>query len=308
MPIHLKLLLACVFWGATPTIGRTLSGYEAPFVVVFARFFVAAVFLFAFVRAAAAWAPIPRRHWPRFALLGATGVLLHNGLLFKGLEFVEANEASILLGLIASFVLLLDFAVFRRVPDSLALLGVSLGALGTATVLTGGHLGQLFELRLGLGEGLVLLSALSWAVYTVAGRDLLARYSPLLVTALASWIGLALLSPALFAKPAAALAIALDPAALALVFLLGSLGSALGFLWYYEAVATVGPVGAALYMNLVPVFGLVWAGFALGEPLGAPVLVGGALVFVGLMLVNRPRFLGSSEAPPQAVAEGDRAH
>ena len=309
MPVHLKLLLASVFWGATPTIGRTLADYEAPFVAVFGRFFVASVFLLWFVRAARARRPIERRHWARFAVLGASGILLHNGLMFKGLESIEAATASILLGLIATQVLLLDLVFYRRVPDLLALLGVALGALGTATVLTEGRLGALFEIGFGAGEILVLLSALAWAVYSVAGRDLLEEYSPLLVTTVASCVGVLLLSPAVFAKPAAALAMAMDPLAVSLLFMLGFVGSALGFLWYYEAVASVGPVGAALYINLVPIFGVMWAGLALGEGVGVPVLGGGALVCAGLMLVNRPRFLtrrfGGGRAALPAVAEGD---
>ncbi len=101
MSVHLKLLLACLFWGATPTIGRVLAEFKAPFVVVCGRFMVACVFLVAFCAAAGQFRAVPRRHWWRFAALGATGILLHNGLLYKGLEYTSATNASIVVSLTA---------------------------------------------------------------------------------------------------------------------------------------------------------------------------------------------------------------
>ncbi|MEQ8230966.1 MAG: DMT family transporter, partial [Gammaproteobacteria bacterium] len=259
MPVQLKLLLASAFWGATPTIGRVLASYEAPIVVVCARFLVASLFLAWFLASARQFVRVPRRHWWRFALLGLSGIFLHNGLMYKGLEYTSATTASIILALIACQVIVLDIVCYRRYPDRLALLGVLLAFAGTSYVLTGGEAAALATLELGRGELLIFLSGLSWAVYSVVGRDLLDEYSPLLVTTYAALAGVAMMLPFLFERPAVTLAIASDARAMALVFFLGYLGSALGFLWYYQAVASLGTVGAAVYINLVPCFGVLSA-------------------------------------------------
>lgn len=290
MSIHIKLLLATVFWGATPTIGRILASYQAPFVVVCGRFLVATLFLLWFVTKARQFVAIPRRHWWRFGVLGLTGILLHNGLMYKGLEYTTATTTSIILALIATQIVLLDMMFYRRFPDRVAFIGVVLAFAGTTFVITGGDLARLTSMDLGIGELLIFLSALSWAVYSVIGRDLLDEYSPLIVTTYASVIGVVFLLPSLFVAPAAAAAIATDPRALALIFFLGFVGSALGFLWYYQAVVSMGTVGAAVYLNLVPVFGVLCANLFLGEPLEGALIAGGGLVLAGLMLVNRPRF------------------
>ncbi len=288
MPIHLKLFIATVAWGATPTIGRVLASYEAPLVVVCGRFLVATVFLFAFALSRRALVPVARRHWGAFLLLGLSGICLHNGLMYKGLEFTSATTTSIILGLIATQVVLLDVIFFRRVPDRWAVLGVAIAFVGTTYVLTGGRLTELAGLHLGLGELLIFLSGLSWAVYSVVGRRLLELYSPLVVTCYASLAGVVMMLPFPFGQLEVTGAILADPAALAMIFFLGSMGSALGFLWYYEAVVTMGTVGAAVYINLVPMFGLLSAAFFLGEEISASVVGGGALVIGGLMLDNRP--------------------
>lgn len=298
MSIHLKLLLAAVFWGTTPAVGRMLAEYHAPFVVVFGRFLVAALFLLAFAYATRDFPRVPRRWWPRFLLLGATGVFLHNGLMFKGLEYTEATTASILLGLIAIQVLLLDLLVYRRRPDRLALLGVMLGFVGTAFVITEGDLFRILEIGFGLGEGLILTSGLCWAVYSVVGREVLEHFSPLAVTTFSTCVGLFFLAPFLAADVAVTAAVFSDPRALLFVFLLGFVGSALGFLWYYQAVDRYGAVNAALYINLVPVFGVASAAILVREEPSPAVLVGGLIVVTGIMLVNRPAFLRAGRAEP----------
>lgn len=288
MPIRLKLVLATVFWGATPTIGRVLAAYEAPFVVVCGRFAVAGACLLWFAAVARQFVRVPRRHWWRFLLLGLTGIVLHNGLLYKGLEYTSATTASIILALIAVQVVILDIVLYRRLPDPVTAIGVVLAFAGTAWVLTGGQPGAVADMRFGRGELLVFLSGLAWAVYSVVGRDLLAVYSPLILTTYASIAGVVMMMPFLFERPEVTLAILLDLRAVALIFFLGLLGSALAFLWYYQAVAQLGTVGTAVFINLVPVFGLLSAAVFLGEQVDDAVVVGGLLVLAGLMLVNRP--------------------
>lgn len=297
MSVHLKLLLACLFWGMTPTIGRVLAQFKAPFVVVCGRFMVACVFLLWFCAIARQFARVPLRHWWRFAAMGATGILLHNGLLYKGLEFTSATTASIVVSLISIQVVILDTLIYRRMPDHITLIGVILSFVGTAFVLTDGHLSQLFAIGIGPGEILAFLSALAWAFYSLLGRSLLEQYSPLLVTTYAALAGLAMLLPFLIVEPAATRAVFSSGQALALMFFLGLIGSALGFLWYSEAMLKIGAVGTAVYINLTPIFGVLAASVFLGEKASQSVLLGGLIVCASLMLVNRPRWPWRRVAP-----------
>ena len=300
--VHLKLLLACLFWGMTPTIGRVLAEFKAPFVVVCGRFMVACLFLVWFCRAAQQFKAVPKQHWWRFAGMGASGILLHNGLLYKGLEYTSATTASIVVSLISIQLVCLDMLIYRRMPDHLTIVGVLLSFVGTAFVLTDGHLTQLFAIGIGRGEVLAFLSALAWAVYSLLGRSLLEQYSPLLVTTYAALAGLAMLLPFLFVEPRATHAVFSSSHALMLMFFLGLVGSALGFLWYSEAMLKIGAVGTAVYINLTPVFGVVAASVFLGEKSSSSVLLGGLVVCASLMLVNRPRWPWRRAAQPAVPA------
>ena len=293
MSVQIKLLLATVFWGATPTIGRFLAEYQAAFVAVFGRFLFAGIILSLFCSTEKAWQKIPRSLWLRFLLLGLFGICLHNGLLFKALEHTTATNASVLIGLIAPQVVILDLLIYRSVPKVAVVGGVLLGFVGAAIVVTDGSWETLKTLTVGLGETLVFFSALAWAIYTVVIRPVFEQLPTLLATTVATWVGVGFLFPFLFEQPMVSLAMFTDWTALGLMFVLGFIGSALGFLWYNQAVIELGTVGAALYINLVPLCGILWAALLLGEDLTLSVFLGGGMVLAGLMLVNPPRRKGS---------------
>ena len=286
MTIHFKLLLATMFWGATPTIGRVLASYEAPFIVVFGRFVVAAICLLFLMQLGRHFKKVPKSLWWKFLILGITGILLHNGLLYEGLESVTASHASILLALIAIQVTILDAVVSRKLPSVVTMVGVFLGFIGVVYVITDGNLYLLREIVFRRGEVLVFCSGLSWAIYSVVGKDLLRRYPPILVTTYAALVGLIFLFPFAVADTVKTVAIYSDAKSLGLIFFLGSFGSALAFVWYYQAVSQIGVISTSLYVNFVPIFGVLSAHIFLNEPLVNSLFVGGVIVFIGLMIVT----------------------
>ena len=275
-----------MFWGATPTIGRVLASYEAPFIVVFGRFVVAAICLVLLMHLGRHFKKVPKVLWWNFLILGITGILLHNGLLYEGLESVTASHASILLALIAVQVTILDAIVSRRLPSTITMVGVAFGFIGVVYVITDGDLYLLREIVFRRGEILVFCSGLSWAIYSVVGKDLLRRYPPILVTTYAALIGLIFLFPFAIADTAKTVAIYSDPKSIGLIFFLGSFGSALAFVWYYQAVSQIGVISTSVYVNFVPIFGVLSAHVFLNEPLANSLFTGGAIVFISLMIVT----------------------
>jgi len=101
-------------------------------------------------------------------------------------------------------------------------------------------------------------------------------------------VGLIFLLPALAHQPELTIAVYSDPLAVGCLVVLGFLGTALGFLWYYEAVSEMGTVETSVYINLVPVFGVLSAAVFLDEQVNSAALVGGGMVLAGVMLANRP--------------------
>jgi len=286
--IHLKLIAATAFWAMTPIFGRMLADYQAPYALAFGRFALATAVLFLVVRASADIAPaVTRRDWPAFFLLGLTGICLHNVLTLIAVEYTQANRANVIFASISLMVALIDIVLLRRLPPGSALLGLAIGILGTVVVVTDGRPATLLDGGIGRGEWLVLASAASWAAYSVLGRPLLARHSPLTVTFYASLCGTLLLVPFVALDADVLDALVRDGEAWLMTVFVGCLNSALAFLWYYQGVERLGAMRSSAYINLVPVFGVALAALVLGEHASLAMLGGGALVIAGLVLLNR---------------------
>ena len=70
------------------------------------------------------------------------------------------------------------------------------------------------------------------------------------------------------------------------IFYLGVFGTVIAFLWYFQGIQLIGPSRAAVFINFVPVNGVLLATLMLGEPLTLSLLIGGVLVVTGSWLAN----------------------
>ena len=155
-------------------------------------------------------------------------------------------------------------------------IGIALGFVGVALiVLRGSHSAASL-----LGDALSLGASLSWAIYTVVGKPLLARATPLAVTTWATLVGgrplLALGLPGLRAVRWAALA----PGEWLLLVYLSAGTIALANLLWYVALARTATSRVVAFSFLVPLVATTIAVLA-GQETLSPAFVGGAVAVLG---------------------------
>ena len=287
---YIKLVLAPILWGGALVAGRVVAADLSPLTITWIRFLLVSVFLLPVLRLFEGRFPRPkRRDWFLLILLGLTGVVLFNLLLFAGLKTVTAVRSSVLIALGPAVTAIAMMTFFREPARWNALVGIATAFVGAVITITNGHPGRLLAGGISIGDGYLLCCVLSWAAYTILARPAMQVLSPLAVLAYSSLIGTILLTPfALHGGIVASLAGFSWITWGCLLYL--SFGAAgLAYLWYYMGVRDVGPSRAAVFINLEPVSAILLGVLLLGETLTWPVLVGGALVISGLYLVNRPR-------------------
>jgi drug/metabolite transporter (DMT)-like permease len=228
----------------------------------------------------------------QIAMLGATGVFAYNALFFKGLHLIEAGRASLIVATSPAFITVAS-ALFLRdgsaklLAHPLRAAGIPLSILGAIVVISRGDLRQILAGGVGLGELFILGCVLNWVIYSVLGKVVMRRLSPLTAVAYSSAVGaLALAVPAAMEGPAQNLANAswLDWAAIAY---LAVFGTVLGFVWFYQGVRAIGAPRAGLFINFVPISAVLLAAPLLHEPITWSLAVGAALVLSGVFLTNR---------------------
>ena len=295
--MYVKLLLTAVFWGGTFIAGRQVSQHLGSFSIAFLRFAVASAFLLTLARIREGRFMLPgREQIIPVILLGLTGVFTYNVLFFKGLQRIEASRAALIVATCPAFIAIASSILLKERFNLTRAVGIPLSIVGAIVVISRGHLGLLVTGGVGRGELYILGCVLSWAAYSLIGKVVMGRLSPLVSVAYSSLIGAAaLFVPAfLFDGLASNLARAswLDWTS---IMYLAVFGTVIGFVWFYEGVKAIGPTRAGLFINFVPISAVILASVILHEPMTRSLAVGAALVLSGVYLTNRAPHVGAVE-------------
>ncbi|MFO7986954.1 MAG: DMT family transporter [Desulfatiglandaceae bacterium] len=288
MLVYLELIFTAIFWGGTFVAGRIVAPEVGPFSAAFLRFLTASVCLLALNwRSYGGGMSLPdRRLLISLILLGLTGVFSYNVFFFMGLERIEAGRASLIIANNPVFIALFNALIFRERLYPLAVAGILLSLTGAGIVITRGNMVHALEGGVGPGELFMFGCVLSWSAYSLIGRRVLIRLTPLVSVTWASVLGMAALAPpacmeGLFSEIGTLSA----PAWMGILYL-GIFGTVAGFVLYYRGIREIGPARASQFINLVPVSAILMAALILDEPLTPSLMVGGLLVLTGITLTN----------------------
>lgn len=291
MPIYIKLVFVALFWGGTFIAGRILAQAVPHMIAAAGRFAVACMLLLPLAYKLEGGLPkLNRSQLLATFALGATGIFLYNLCFFAALSRMPAGRTALFVALNPIVTALALAMLFGERIGTRKWIGIAIAFVGAAIIITRGDvMGALHDISQSVGAGeLLMFCAISgWAAYTIIGRHALKGLSPIAATTYASLWGLLLLAcGAAFQLPA------FDSSrftweVIASIVYLGAFGTVIGFIWYYEGVKAIGPARTAVFNNLVPVFGITLGAVLLGESILISMVVGGALVIVGVTLTNR---------------------
>jgi drug/metabolite transporter (DMT)-like permease len=300
--VYLKLLLTAFFWGGTFIAGRAIAGSVGPFSAAFLRFTVASVFLLLFLCKFEGRLPrLKGRHIAPMICLGLTGVMAYNAFFFKGLQYIQAGRAAVIIANNPIFIAVFSALLFKEKLRWFNGLGILLSVIGAMIVISKGELATLWTGGFGWGEVLIFGCVCSWVTFSLIGKSMMSELSPLSCIAGASVIGTGLLFfPATLEGLWTNLGrySGLDWMSL---FYLGFFGTVLGFVWYYQGIKRIGPTKAGLFINFVPISAIILAFLILGEPLTPSLFLGTLLVCSGVFLTHRktiPKFFLRPSAYP----------
>lgn len=239
-----------------------------------------------------AWQEGERGKWTRrdLLVLASLGVaVLGNHLLtLFGLRYIGAAAAGIIIGTSPVITALLSSLLLRDVPFTAVAAGCAVSFAGVALVSGGGD-----QTPVGadpwLGGILIVLGLVSWALYTIGGRTIMERLSPLTVNWTTLLVSILLQIPLLATDRQiidAGFASAPAGAWLALGYLI-VFATALGQQAWLYGVKGVGPSRAGVFVNLIPVSALLLSALVLGESISVKEVAGIALILAGVWMVGR---------------------
>jgi drug/metabolite transporter (DMT)-like permease len=274
----LLLTLTMLCYAGNHVIGRAVHGELPPLGLSFWRWIFGAAILLPFVAPGLGRAmSYYRRHWPLFALLGLT-MIGSTSLVLVGLNFTTATNTSLINATQPTITALLCWIFLR---DRLSLwqwCGIVIAFVGIAQMILRADWQVLSSLSFNRGDLIVLLAMFGFATYAINIRRIPGELTPAQSLFGVIVFGLVPLLPFYLVESVVYRTVSVTWHTLLVVITLSLLVSVLGMLMWTRGNQLIGPNRAAVYMNLLPLFGVILAVVFLRENVAAHHLVGGVLI------------------------------
>lgn len=277
-------LLAVAIWSGNTVVSKMAAGTIAPAEISFYRWLLAALLFtpLALRPVLRNWGAI-RPQLGRIAVLGLLGMVIYQSLAYYAAYLTTATHMGIIGSLTPMMVLALSILLLGQRLTAGAVAGSLVSIMGVAVVVSSGDLGTLLKSGANMGDGLMLLAMLAYAVYVILLKRWGMKEVPALqllylqiVFAVIALLPLYLLTPKM----------GLSAANLPLIGFAGLGASMLAPLVWMHTVAHIGPSRASMFFNLIPLFTAVIAAVVIGESLAAYHAVGGVLTVAGVLLAE----------------------
>lgn len=305
---YFLLILTMVIWGGTWPLGRWLVSEEVggetipPLMIVVVRYFLAVIcfFLILKFKEGSLNLKFVKSNWKMLALMGLLSVTLYQAGYLFGEFFTAASDASIMVATNAMWVVILS-SIFLKTENFNWKKGVGTLFAFMAVFIVVGFSPNVDVSNRILGDILILVAALAYAVYTVTSRFFLNKTqnnhegfqpSSLWIMTWVSLFGFLITTPiALFISPEF-----LNPVeyfnipsrvwwGIAYLTFISTIGA---YTFYLEGVKRLNASRAAIFQTLVPLFGVIFSAIFLQEEFDVFVYPFALiLVIVGIGLVNR---------------------
>ncbi|HEX6836780.1 MAG TPA: DMT family transporter [Polyangia bacterium] len=282
--VHAALIAVQLMFASLSIAGKMALRELSPFGLICARATAATLILVAARALLHKGERVERRDLPELAAYAFFGITANMLLFIAGLARTTATNAVVIGATIPVFTVGVAVALRKEAATLAKVIGLAVACVGAMVIVGAGR----FEAGGGrlLGNLLIVGNSLSFSIYLVISRRLLAKYSPMTVVAWTFVFGALGILP--FGAPSlVATAPHLSQKAwlcVAYIVLFPTVGTYfLNMFALQKAPASL----VAIYIYVQPVVGALMAAAMLGERPSPSTFVGGALIGAGIWLVTR---------------------
>ncbi|MBU8771991.1 DMT family transporter [Cytobacillus oceanisediminis] len=285
----LMLILANMIWGGNFVIGRIGVDYFPPLLFSLMRWIIAFLLLTPFMvkKLKRDW-NIIWEHKRILLLLAVTGVAGYNTIIYFALQYTTSINASVVNSTTPLFIAILAIFILREKLLAHQAAGILLSVFGILYIISKGSIEMFLSWKINAGDLYVLAAVIMWASYSVIGK----KYSnvlPVLTSFYASsFIGILLLLPLSLIEylvmektPVFTLTSA------AILLYVGFLASIMAFLSWNFGVSLIGAAKAGVFLNLLPIFAIIFALCFTEEKLYLYQIIGGGIVTLGVVISSK---------------------
>ena len=299
--VHIKLFLVAVIWGLGWPAGRVVANDILPFTASWIRYVIATLSFLIFLRISGQWMFPNRTEWGRIFLIGFFSTCVYQAFFMFGMQFTAAGDASLMITFNPLFTAILAVIFLSEKLHLNLVVGLMMGFAGVAILF---YYSPNVDIPLAdriLGNLLIAGAALSWACNTILMKKAMTSpaeasekpLNPLELTVWSSVAGLIILTP-IFAVEATVKGLSMPSTDgwIGLVFL-ALFSTVIAYVWFADGIVKIGASMSALYVYLVPPFGIIGGYLLLQESLGLSLIAAFILITGGVIVAQKKNSLAS---------------
>ena len=275
-----RLLLLADLWGSSFLFMRMAASVVGPAWLILARVGLAAIFLWM----VATWfnnGLQGSRYWRQYLLLGLFNSALPFLLFAYAAQTISASLLSILNATAPMWAAVISRVWFKSDLSISKLFGMGIGLAGVVALAGVESMtlpaGGMWAIAAGLAATLSYGIATNYTKIAPNVESFSNAHGSM-------WAATLVMIPVALATPMPA-EVSMVPTGLA-VLALGIVCSGVAYLIYFRLIADFGGVSALTVTFLIPVFGILWGAWLLGEPVSWTTAGGGLLVLLGTAMVT----------------------
>ena len=285
-----------LFFSTNLIFGRATVPLIEPWTLAFLRWGIAFLILFPFC-----WnnilqnLPIFKQYWVTLAVLGFLGMWICGAVVYFALKHTTATNGTLIYTTSPIMVVILEWQFRGRAMVAREFIGILLSITGIFAIVFQGSLQQLLQLEFSIGDLLILLSAVSFALYSlILKRSVFSNVPSLTMFAIVCFAGAATIFPfaifeiIYFQQFPTGGQEWLNISGIVIV------SSILAFLIFQIGVKQVGPSMTSLFMYLLPLYGVGLSVIFLNEVIEIYHVFGSILIIFGVIIATLPKDLLTS--------------
>ena len=283
---YLLLTLVAICWGAQPVLIKYVIREITPITLTSVRWLIlsSTLFLIIYLTHDKAWRPT-KKTLPPLLVMGLLGVALNNVAQFSGLNYSTVINCTLISATTPVMTAFLAAIFIHERLNTIQWFGILISIGGALFLISNGNLMLLFHISLNYGDTLFLISQLGWAGYSLISIKVMKNLSVLATTAWAGIFGsimtafYGLYHSQLYWAPVSMFG------AFSLIYVIWG-GGVCAMLFYNMSVKAVGPSRSAIFLNIMPIVGIICGILFLHESFHLQQLLGAAAILSGVYITT----------------------
>ena len=272
------LIIACLLWGFQPVTIKIVTQEMNILTIIPLRFLIVSIILFIIMKITNEknFLP-PKKSLLTLFLMGFFGITV--------LQYSSVGNMTLISTTAPVITVILARIFLNERLNLIQIIGIIISFFGTLYLLSGGTLSTFTQMNFNKGDIYFFIGEVAWVIYILLSIPILKKISVLSATA---WSGLfGSILTALFAHYSVGLQIVPLSTLGIYSFLFIILGGGItAMICWNLGTKKVGASNSAIFLNLLPVVGIISAYFTLNEPITLQKILSGIFIILGVYITT----------------------